>query len=447
MTNLSDVVWTDILNALRRQNPAIARGWFSQLRPGALDRGCLEIYAANSSQLVYLNRYAIRPFVEAAQSTTGRLVSVVFRVDGDVTHMPEPVKTDDVPSFEREASFLRLNADYTFDHFVTGPCNRMAHAASVAVGDAPGTAYNPLFIHGDVGLGKTHLLQAMCHRILDRSPNALILYLTCETFVNHFIEAVERGALNSFRYRYRHVDMLVIDDIQFLSGRERSQEEFFHTFNTLYQSQRQIILSADCPPLEIPTLEDRLVSRFNWGLVTRVDQPCLETRQAIVRKKLRIRGIEAPECAVEFVAARISSNTRELEGAINRICGLALVEKRPIDLRLVHEALGEPEPPPTRQIRIQDIMNIVTERFNIKLSDLQGRSRSRSIALPRHVCMYLARQHTNHSLEEIGGFFGGRDHTTVLHANKIISGRRESDQRFRARLDDIEGALLRSGSN
>lgn len=447
MTTLSDVVWADLLHALRRQHPAIARGWFSQLRPGVLDRGCLEIFAANPSQLVYLNRYGVRPFIEAAQTVTGRLVSVVFRVDGDATVLGDLPTNDDALGFEREASFLRLNADYTFEHFVTGPCNRLAHAASVAASESPGTAYNPLFIHGDVGLGKTHLLQAVCHRILDRSPNALILYLTCETFVNHFIEAVERGALNSFRYRYRHVDLLVIDDIQFLSGRERSQEEFFHTFNTLYQSHKQIILSADCPPAQIPTLEDRLVSRFNWGLVACIDQPCLETRQAIVRKKLRMRGVESPENVVEFIASRIASNTRELEGAINRICGVAALESRPIDLRLVHEALGAPVPPPSRMVRIQDIMNIVTQRFNIKLSDLQGRCRSRSIALPRHVCMYLARQHTNHSLEEIGGFFGGRDHTTVLHANKLISGRRESDQRFRARLDDIESALLRSSSN
>jgi chromosomal replication initiator protein len=233
----------------------------------------------------------------------------------------------------------------------------------------------------------------------------------------------------------------LIDDIQFLAGHDRTQEEFFHTFNTLYHLNKQIILSADCPPLNIPDLEERLVSRFNWGLITRIDRPCLETRQAIIRKKMKMRQMDLPEDVLALIASRVSTNGRELEGALNRIHALATLENRVIDLSLAREALGEAELPQGREVRVQDIMNIVTHRYDVKLSDLQGRRRSRSIAFPRQVCMYLARQYTHHSLEEIGGFFGGRDHTTVLHANKLIANRKATDLGFRSRLEEIEAAL------
>lgn len=442
MSVLSDVVWADVLGYVRTHYPGLARTWFSRLRSGPLTQGRLLIMAVNSAQKTYLDEHCVRPFVEAAQAATGRLVSVEFdAAEPEGAAGVDAVSAQESLSFERETSLLRLNADYLFENFVAGPCNRLANAACLAVSDSPGTAYNPVFIHGDVGLGKTHLLQAVCHRILDRAPATRIMYLSCESFVNHFIEAVEKGALNSFRYRYRHVDVLLIDDIQFLTGHDRTQEEFFHTFNTLYQLNKQIILSADCPPLNIPDLEERLVSRFNWGLITRIDRPCLETRQAIIRKKMRMRQMDLPEDVLTLIASRISANSRELEGALNRIRALATLENRVIDLALAREALGEAEVPHGCEVRVQDIMNIVTHRYDVKLSDLQGRRRSRSIAFPRQVCMYLARQYTHHSLEEIGGFFGGRDHTTVLHANKLIANRKASDLGFRSRLEEIEAAL------
>ncbi len=443
MSRLSETIWDDILGYVRTHYPGLSRSWFNQLQVGGLALGELSILAANSAQLVYLQSHCMRPFLEAAQAATGHLVTVAFQ--NARNSEPEAIavlaEPDEGTPYEEEVSLLRLNGDYVFENFVTGPCNRLAHASCVAVSESPGTAYNPVFIHGNVGLGKTHLLQAVCQRVLDHSPATRILYLTCETFVNHFIDAVERGELSSFRYRYRHVDMLMIDDIQFLSGRERTQEEFFHTFNTLYQTNKQIIVTADCPPPEIPSLEERLVSRFNWGLVARVDAPCLETRCAIIRKKMKMRELELPEDVIMLIASRIESNTRELEGALNRIHGLAVLTKRSIDASLAREALGEPEETPRQQIRIHDITNVVTERFDVRLSDLQGRRRSRSIAFPRQVCMYLARRLTHHSLEEIGGFFGGRDHTTVLHANKLISRRRETDGPFRSRIDQIEATL------
>lgn len=442
MSVLSDVVWADVLGYMRTHYPGLARSWFGRLRAGPLTQGRLLITAVNPAQKTYLEEHCVRPFVEAAQAATGRLVSVEFdaaahdAAEGDGAAAPR-----ESLSFERETSLLRLNADYVFENFVAGPCNRLANAACLAVSDSPGTAYNPVFVHGDVGLGKTHLLQAVCHRILDRAPASRIMYLSCESFVNHFIEAVEKGALNNFRYRYRHVDVLLIDDIQFLAGHDRTQEEFFHTFNTLYHLNKQIILSADCPPLNIPDLEERLVSRFNWGLITRIDRPCLETRQAIIRKKMKMRQMDLPEDVLMLIASRISANSRELEGALNRIHALATLENRTIDLSLAREALGEAELPQAREVRVQDITNIVTHRYDVKLSDLQGRRRSRSIAFPRQVCMYLARQYTHHSLEEIGGFFGGRDHTTVLHANKLIANRKATDVGFRSRLEEIEAAL------
>jgi chromosomal replication initiator protein len=442
MSVLSDVVWADVLGYMRTHYPGLARSWFGRLRAGPLTQGRLLITAVNPAQKTYLDEHCVRPFVEAAQAATGRLVSVEFDAAAhDVAEGDDAAAPRESLSFELETSLLRLNADYLFENFVAGPCNRLANAACLAVSDSPGTAYNPVFIHGDVGLGKTHLLQAVCHRILDRAPATRITYLSCESFVNHFIEAVEKGALNSFRYRYRHVDVLLIDDIQFLAGHDRTQEEFFHTFNTLYHLNKQIILSADCPPLNIPDLEERLVSRFNWGLITRIDRPCLETRQAIIRKKMKMRQMDLPEDVLALIASRVSTNGRELEGALNRIHALATLENRVIDLSLAREALGEAELPQGREVRVQDIMNIVTHRYDVKLSDLQGRRRSRSIAFPRQVCMYLARQYTHHSLEEIGGFFGGRDHTTVLHANKLIANRKATDLGFRSRLEEIEAAL------
>ncbi len=439
MGQLSETVWAGILAHVRAHHGAIARGWFGQLRPGDLSGGELRVVAADLAQVFYLNEHCVRPFVEAAQAATGHLVSVRFEsIDGASSPAGGPES-----AAETEAPPLRLSGDYTFDSFVVGPCNSMAQASCVAVAQSPGTAYNPLFIHGGVGLGKTHLLQAICHRVLDHSPATRIVYLSCEAFVNHFIAAVENGVLGSFRYRYRHADILMIDDVQFLANRERTQEEFFHTFNTLYHLHKQIVLSADCPPSEIPELEDRLVSRFKWGLVTRIDAPCLETRLAIVHKKMHMRGIQIPDDAAEFIASVVISNTRELEGALTRLHSVARLEERAIDLPLSRRVLGEEGPAARPWIRIQDIMGVVTETFDVKLSELQGRRRSRSIALPRQICMYLARQHTHHSLEEIGGFFGGRDHTTVMHANKLIARRREQDSAFRSQLASIEEQLSR----
>ncbi len=318
-----------------------------------------------------------------------------------------------------------------------GRSNRLAHAACVAVSESPGQAYNPLFIHGSVGLGKTHLMQAVCHEVLRRQPTASVLFLTCETFIHHFIESVEKGDLHNFRYRYRHVDLLVIDDIHFLADRESSQEEFFHTFNTLYQSHKQIILSSDSAPSQIPSLEDRLISRFNWGLVARIDRPSYETRVAIVHKKVRLRGLSVPDDVVCFIATKVDSNTRELEGALTKVVGWAAINGGIINLELAKQALADPDVGQTQDISIQQIFDAVTSRFHVRLTDLQGKRRTKSIAYPRQICMHLARHLTRHSLEEIGGYFGGRDHTTVLHAVRTINQQRSYDAHLQAVLEEI----------
>jgi chromosomal replication initiator protein len=412
--------WADIIGHVRVQHPELVRGWFSQLQPVALFGGVLRVQARNPLQVRYLEDNCRAAFTEGAQAALGQLVATTFETAAPSGNGQEhPPATDDVPELDLGGQ-LQLNQDYVFDHFVTGPGNRLAHAASVAVADAPGTTYNPLFIHGDVGLGKTHLLQAICHQANHRGTCANTLYISCETFVNHFIEAVERGAMKQFRYRYRAVDMLVIDDIQFLGERERSQEEFFHTFNTLHQARKQIILSADCSPAEIPSLEDRLVSRFRSGLVASIDMPCLETRMAIIRKKARLRCIEVEEDVVKFIAERIESNIRDLEGALVKLDALSQTGGGQIDLALARSALGADAAQPS--ITVQQIVDVVTRYFSVRLADLQSKKRTKSVTLPRQVCMYLARELTSHSLEEVGGFFGGRDHTTVLHASSNDRG-------------------------
>lgn len=271
-----------------------------------------------------------------------------------------------------------------------------------------------------------------------KRPDTTNHYISCETFINDFIEAVELGGLHRFRYRYRHVDVLVIDDIQFLADRERSQEEFFHTFNTLYQSQRQIILSADCSPSEIPSLGERLISRFNSGLVALLDQPCLETRMAIIRKKAKLRCIEVPEDVIRLVASRIDTNIRSLEGTLVKIDALSQMYSSAITLEIAHEALA---PDSVRAVKIPAILEAVSKRFDMKVSDLQGKKRSKAVTHPRHVSMFLARQLTSQSLEEIGGYFGGRDHSTVLHASRAIERQAEEDPQLRALLDEISSEV------
>ncbi len=424
-------MWQRVLQIVRMQHPTLNRVWFDQMTPRQLTNGVIQVTVATPAQLNFCQSQCQQPFTAAAQQVTGRLVAVTFHC--------EAIGRGGV--FNESEQLLPLNPDYVFDNFVTGPCNRLPHAASLAVSEQPGNTYNPLFIHGGVGLGKTHLLQAICQRVLEREPDRRILYLSCDSFINQFITAVETGEMNQFRHRYRHADLLVIDDIHFLSGRDRTQEEFFHTFNTLYQQQKQIILSADCPPSEIPELEERLVSRFNWGLVARIEKPCYETRMAILQKKSRMRGLTLPDDVICYIAAKIETNTRELEGAITKVQGMSMLTGGVIDLELAKQALGDTAAPEQQRITIQQILDVVTKYYNVRLSDLQSKKRHKSIAFPRQVCMFLARKHTRYSLEEIGGYFGGRDHTTVLHAVRTVDNASGTDREIANQLTYLEAQL------
>jgi chromosomal replication initiator protein len=334
-----------------------------------------------------------------------------------------------------------LNPNYTFDKFVVGPCNRLAHASSLAIGENPGHAYNPLFVHGNVGLGKTHLLQAICHTVLRRDPEARVLYMSCEDFTNSYIQAIQAHDIDTFRDFHRGADVLVIDDVQFLANKEKTQDEFFHTFNALFDGQRQIVLSSDRPPVEIPTIEERLVSRFKWGLVAEVEAPCVDTRKAIVSHKAAGRGVDLPEDVAQFLAERVTSNIRELEGAVIKVVGFAAITDQPITLALAESCLRG-MPMRRAQVTAEEVMSLITTDFAITARELIGKSRTQSVSLPRQIAMFLLREHTENSLEDIGKIFGNRDHTTVIYAVNKIRERSQKDRMFKETLDGLSSRLM-----
>ncbi|MCH7870195.1 MAG: chromosomal replication initiator protein DnaA [Planctomycetes bacterium] len=405
--------WEMLCERFQQERPELFRSWIRELRAGELRGGRLCVIVDDSARLHYLRDRCGETFTAIAVDLTGRLVTVAFECPAQQARSPRPFSRlgqADPP----------LDADYTFDEFVVGPANRLAHAACQAVATQPGASYNPLFIHGPSGLGKSHLLQATCAELAARRPDTVAVYVSCESFVNEFIRAIADGYVQEFRDAYRAVDVLAIDDVQFLAKRETSQEEFFHTFNALYQSRRQILLSADVPPSEIPTLEDRLVSRFNWGLVAHTAPPDQETRCAILQRKAQLRGYDVPHDLLDMIAEAIDSNVRMLEGALTRLVTQARLTGAALTRELVTATLEELGAQPKRQLQISDILDLVSSYYGIRRAELLGKKRTRSIVQPRHVGMYLARKMTPLSLEEIGGHFGGRDHSTVLHAERSV---------------------------
>ncbi len=449
-------IFADILERAKALDPANARKWFDTLTILHLDRGSLGIGCPDESTVQFLRDNCKHSFTRAAQQITGHLVTVDFHLDShEGALQPAP-----------SAAGPKLHPDYTFDNFVVGPSNRLAHASCVAVSQSLGSTYNPLFLYGNSGLGKTHLLHAVCGEAKLRFDGVVIQLLSCEDFVNRFIRAIEEGNVSGFQSQFRTVDALVIDDVQFLRRREQSQEEFFHTFNALYHNGKQIILSADSPPSEIPSLEARLISRFNWGLVARIDPPTYETRVAIVQKKAHLRGLSISDEIAEYIARKVVANIRELEGALTTIYALAITEAgqtqdqrtKPAlsavegtkelglesgvlsldSLELAQRALGERGMGHgTRGTSITDIIDVVSRHFDVRLADLQSKKRSQSVTLPRQICMYLVRNLTKHSLEEIGGHLGGRDHTTVMHACSKIDQAQSCDPKMHALLEEL----------
>jgi chromosomal replication initiator protein len=315
---------------------------------------------------------------------------------------------------------IPINPRYSFDTFVVGSCNQFAHAAALAVADAPSKTYNPLYIYGGVGLGKTHLMCAIGHRVKEINRHLRLCYISAEKFMNELINAIRYDRTMIFREKYRSIDILLIDDIQFMAGKERTQEEFFHTFNALYDAQKQIIISSDCPPREIPTLEERLHSRFEWGLIADIQPPDLETKVAILRKKAEVEKIDLSDNVALFIASKIKSNIRELEGSLVRLTALSSLKGESISLSLAQEAIKNVIDEEDRAVTIETIQKVVADYYNLRVADLKAKSNSRNIAVPRQVAMYLCKLLTKASLPEIGREFGGKHHTTVLHSiNKI----------------------------
>jgi chromosomal replication initiator protein len=428
-------IFADVVERARALDPANARKWFDALKVVHFDGGSIGVGCPDEASVRFLEENCKSSFMRAAQQITGHLVTIDFLVGGGGDRPVAAVALGPV-----------LHPDYTFDNFVVGPSNRLAHASCIAVSQSLGTTYNPLFLYGNAGLGKTHLLHAVCHEARRRSHGTVIQVLSCEDFVNRFIRAIEQGNLTGFHSQFRTVDALIVDDIQFLREREQSQEEFFHTFNALYNNGKQIILSADSPPTEIPSLEERLISRFNWGLVARIDAPSYETRVAIVQKKAHLRGLPLADEIAEYIARQVEANIRELEGALTTIYALATTMHEPVTLDLARRALEGQIKLATRHISITDIIDVVTRHFDVRLTDLQSKRRSQSITVPRQICMYLARTLTRHSLEEIGGHLGGRDHTTVMHACAKIAEEKQSDPQMQAVLAELARQITQNFS-
>ena len=398
------------------------------------DDGRLRLLAPNRFVVDWLQEHYIQRILEIIDGSGGK-TELVVEV-GSRQGAAEPVKASARPvthasSPDPGAAIIasRLNPAFNFKSFVEGKSNQLARAAASQVGENPGTSYNPLFIYGGVGLGKTHLMHAVGNAMLTRKPNARVAYVHSERFVGDMVRGLQHNKISEFKRSYRSLDALLIDDIQFFAGKERSQEEFFHTFNALLEGQRQIVLTCDRYPKEVVGLEERLKSRFGWGLTVAIEPPELETSVAILMSKAEADGVELPEEVAFFIAKRIRSNVRELEGALRRVIANSKFTGRPINLEFAKEALRDLLALQERLVSIENIQKTVAEYYKIRVGDLLSKKRSRSIARPRQVAMALAKELTNHSLPEIGDAFGGRDHTTVLHACRRIVGLRETEKR------------------
>ena len=433
MDSRDNEIWQQVLSVIQTKlsKPSFDT-WFKSTKASFKNDDEVIITAPNVFSAEWLQSRYTKLVAATLEEYLGRPVDVKFTVEdarsseqAASTYPPMPaVKTSSV-----DENVSMLNPKYTFDTFVIGAGNRFAHAASLAVAEAPAKAYNPFFLYGGVGLGKTHLMHAIGHYILENNPHMKVLYISSEKFTNEFINSIRDNKQESFRNKYRNIDVLLIDDIQFLAGKEGTQEEFFHTFNALHEEHKQIVISSDRPPKEIPTLEERLRSRFEWGLITDIQPPDLETRIAILRKKAKAENLDIPNEAMVYIANMIDTNIRELEGALIRVVAYSSLTNQDITAQLAAEALKDILPSGRKRvITIQDIQQRVGEYYGLKLEDFKARKRTKAVAFPRQIAMYLARELTDYSLPKIGDAFGGRDHTTVIHAHEKISQQLKVDQ-------------------
>ena len=430
----AESLWSEVAGRLRGSlNDTTYGTWFGEVTGLELSDACFVLGVPNDFTRDWIEGHFRGLIGAAIRDVTGADRPIELRVtagatpavpglegDGDETVAPAPVVIERIPGRPESGGF---NAKYTFDSFVIGSSNRFAHAAALAVAEAPAQAYNPLFIYGGTGLGKTHLLQAVAQYVSEHTSDLTVRYVTSETFMNDFINSLRDKRIEGFKQRYRTYDVLMIDDVQFFEHKERIQEEFFHTFNSLYEAGSQIVMSSDRPPRDIATLEERLRSRFEWGLITDIQPPDLETRIAILRKKVKTDGIHISDPQVlTFIASRVSTNIRELEGALTRVVAFSSLTGRAMSVELSQDVLKDVFPHgEAAEVSIKRIQDLVAERFNLSLEELCGDRRSQNIVYPRQVAMYLSRELTDSSLPRIGKEFGGRDHTTVIHATSKIA--------------------------
>jgi chromosomal replication initiator protein len=440
-----DSLWGRLLDAIAHKlPPAVIDQWVRPCRLLAVEGDHLKVGAPNTFSRDWLIQHHFQALQQAAQTVVGGQPRITIVVD----ETAEQAAAGDAPPPPLAArpgggSTEGLNPRYTFDTFVVGSSNQFAQAACQAVAELPSKAYNPLFIYGGVGLGKTHLLHAVGYQSAKLFPGMSVVYITSERFTNELINAIRYDRTAEFRGRYRNVDLLLIDDIQFISGKERTQEEFFHTFNTLYESRKQIIVSSDSTPKDIPEIEERLRSRFEWGLIADIQPPDFETRVAILKKKAALERVRLADDVAYLIASRVKSNIRELEGSLTRMIAFCALTGRDMSVDLAQEVLGELWGEEEKIITMEQIQRKVAEAYGIKLSDLKAKNRTKAVAFPRQIAMYLARQLTHASLSEVGRAFGGKDHTTVLHAVDKIQVLLQEDPKLRKAIDGlIQGITL-----
>lgn len=439
--------WKQSLDILRdRVDPEDFETLIRRLHPvAARDRNLL-VEAPNRLTVDLVTKRYLNLIETVLSQTVGSPIRVLLQPPSAIQQelFPLSVPSTDTTTSGRGRRPSSLIPKYTFANFVVGASNQFAHAACKAVANQPGDHYNPLFIYGGVGLGKTHLVNAIGHQILERSPERRVVYLSSESFMNELITALRRDHMDDFKGRFRRVDVLILDDVQFLAGRERTQEEFFHTFNSLYESHRQIVLTSDKFPKEIPDLEERLRNRFEWGLIADIQPPDMETRVAILQKKAEVEHIDLPHDVALFLAGNIDSNVRELEGSLTRLGAFASLNKCEITVDFARQVLQSILREKDSAVTIESIQKTICEFFHIRPGDLRSKKRNRTIAVPRQVAMYLCRRFTQASFPVIGDRFGGRDHSTVIHATQVVDQRMKQDPTFRATIERLE-RMLESG--
>ena len=438
--------WPEILNMVKTEHdvsPVSFSAWLEPLEVYKVEGNVVTIVVTNGSMaLNYINKKYLLPLQVAIIETTGEDYEISLVLPEDIKEeIPEPAPISD-STLNGNIVKAGLNPRYTFDTFVVGSNNKMAHAASLAVAESPGEAYNPLFIYGGVGLGKTHLMHSIAHFVLQKNPNAKVLYVTSETFTNELIDSIRNGnnsTMSKFREKYRDIDVLLIDDIQFIIGKESTQEEFFHTFNALHGAKKQIVISSDKPPKDMEILEDRLRSRFEWGLIVDISSPDYETRMAILRKKEELDGYSIDNEVIEYIARNVKSNIRELEGSLNKIMAYANLEKSEINLALAEKVLKDIiSPNEERVITPELITDIVAEHFDLTPGDIVGNKRNSKVVFPRQIVMYLCRHMTDTTLKNIGQYLGGRDHTTIMNGINKIEAELETSESTREVIDILK---------